>query len=114
MLRRINGVGATAIIVLLLGVMADDAQASAPRAARTVSCQVGDGAGFGYQYLLSLKVTGTSCRTGDKLVRAKGKLAGWRCTGKVLQKDKVQLVARDTCKRTPGSASAVYEYSQLR
>jgi hypothetical protein len=73
-------------------------------------CSVGSGEGYGYTYLTSLQVTGTSCATGVKVVRSKASLKGWRCTRKVLDKSPVQYDARETCRS--GKRQVVYGFTQ--
>jgi len=100
--------------VLGAAILALSASAFASRQTQTAriasACSVGSGEGYGYTYLTELLVKRTSCSTGKSLVRHKGKLHGWHCNKKVLQRDSIQYDARMSCKR--GGRRVTYIYTQ--
>jgi hypothetical protein len=74
------------------------------------ACNVGSGEGYGYAYLTSLSVERTSCATGKSLVRHKGKLPGWHCSRKVLDRSPVQYDARESC--SSGDRRVTYGFTE--
>jgi hypothetical protein len=98
--------GLLAPLAAVAGILA----VSAPAGAAT-KCGVGTGEGEGYTYLLSLTVTKTNCSTGKSLVRHHGKLSGWHCANKVLNRSQIQYDARMTCTASAGRR-VVFEYTQ--
>jgi uncharacterized membrane protein len=90
----------------LLGTTAAVAHQSVARTATT--CGVGNGKGYGYTYLTTLAVHGTSCGAGKSVVKSRGK--GWKCAKKRLNTSPVQYEERQSC--TSGSRSVVWTYSQ--
>jgi hypothetical protein len=102
----------TALAALAGATLAFSAAASASPPIATIAggCGVGTGEGYGYTYLLKLSVKGTSCTTGKKVVRHKGRLSGWHCSKKVLQQDSIQVTAKMTC--NSGRRHVTYTYSQ--
>jgi hypothetical protein len=100
----IGAVGAAALAFV------GSAAAGPPTARTAATCSVGTGEGYGYTYLTSLSVKGTTCATGKTVVRHKGRLQGWRCTKKVLQRSGIQYVARESC--SSGSRRVTYVYTQ--
>jgi hypothetical protein len=102
------GVAGAAAALIALG--ASTGALAHPAAHNAAACSVGSGEGYGYTYLTSLSVSHTTCATGVKLVRHKGKLSGWRCTKKVLDTSPVQYDARMTC--TDHSSRVTYMVTQ--
>lgn len=98
--------------------------AIAPASASASSCKLGSGQGLGPSYVTSLTVSGTSCTSGKRLVRAYyrcRKAAGGvkgRCTKPVLgyrcretrHGIAIQFDARVTC--TAGKRKVVHTYTQ--
>lgn len=95
-----------------------------PASASASSCKLGSGQGLGPSYVTSLTVSGTSCTSGKRLVRAYyrcRKAAGGvkgRCTKPVLgyrcresrHGIAIQFDARVTC--TAGKRKVVHTYTQ--
>jgi hypothetical protein len=104
------------MIVLLTSMgallVASVAFAHTPVAHAASTCGVGNGTGYGYTYLTTLKVTRTSCSTGKNVARHHGHVRGWHCTRKTLNSSPTQVEAKETCKS--GSKSVVWTYSQNR
>jgi hypothetical protein len=96
-MKKVGGwsLGALAVAVGLLGACGS-AAADAPTAMAATGCGYYSGLG-GYAYIESLKVTGTSCRTGRTLVQHRGHLHGWSCSKKVLSHSPTQYIGRETC-----------------
>jgi len=108
---KLGGIVAVGAVVISLGfVVGAAARPRAPVAHAAKACSVGTGEGYGYTYLTSLKVTDTTCTTGKTLVRHKGKLKGWRCTTKILDRSPVQYDARKTC--SDHRKRVVFAYTQ--
>ena len=109
-MKKVGGssLGALAISVGLLGAGGAGA-AEVPTALAATGCGYYFGLG-GYTYVESLKVTGTSCKTGRTLVKHRGNLHGWRCSKKVLSRSPTQYIARETC--VSASKHVVYTFSQ--
>ena len=78
-------IGLLAVLAAAILTLSASAFAS-PQARIASACSVGSGEGYGYAYLTSLSVKRTSCSTGKSLVRHKGRLRGWHCSRKVLQR----------------------------
>jgi hypothetical protein len=85
--------------------------AAASGAGAATNCGVGTGEGEGYTYLLSLTVTKSNCSTGKSLVRHHGKLSGWRCSNKLINRSPFQYEARMTCTASAGRR-VVFTYEQ--
>jgi hypothetical protein len=102
------------LVVLLVSsgtlLIATGALAHSPRAAAAGSCNVGAGKGYGYTYLTSLKVTNTSCTTGQTVAKHHGRVTGWKCSTARLATSPVQYESRVTCKA--GSRQVVWTFSQ--
>jgi hypothetical protein len=87
------------------------AASARPATARTAgSCGVGNGKGYGYSYLTYLWVYKTTCSTGKTVARHHGKLAGWHCKKKTLDRSPVQYDAKVTCSN--GSRQVQWTYTQ--
>jgi hypothetical protein len=102
-------IGLLAVLAAAILTLSASAFAS-PQARIASACSVGSGEGYGYAYLTSLSVKRTSCSTGKSLVRHKGRLRGWHCSRKVLQRSSVQYDARESC--SSGSRRVTYVYAQ--
>ena len=97
--------------------------AAEPVAQAAKSCGVGDGRGYGTSYVTSLSVSGTSCRSGRKVVKAfhacrpgkKGKctrrVLGYSCSEKRFNKLSTTYDSKVSCKK--GSRSVKHTYTQL-
>jgi hypothetical protein len=110
--------------VLLAAVLALPAPAAAapPVAEAARSCGVGDGRGYGTTYVTSLRVSGTSCRSGKRVVRAfhacrpgrRGRcgrrVRGYRCREGQRDRSPVQYDARVTCRN--GGNVVKHRYTQ--
>ncbi|MGO9753380.1 MAG: hypothetical protein ACLP8S_15930 [Solirubrobacteraceae bacterium] len=100
----------------VLGVALLASSASAFASPRTdtariaAACSVGSGRGYGYTYLDKLAVKNTSCATGKNVARHKGRLSGWRCSKKVLDRSPVQYDAQMSC--SSGGRRVNYTYTQ--
>jgi hypothetical protein len=109
--RRFGFVAATVVAsVSLAAATGAGAVAHSPLGQAAASCSVGSGEGYGYTYLTTLTVTRTSCSTGKTLVRHKGRVRGWHCGRKVLDRSSVQYDARETCSK--GRSRVVYNYTE--
>jgi uncharacterized membrane protein len=97
------------LLTAALGVAVAVLLAAGPPAQAAKSCGVGSGRGYGTTKVTSLKVSGTSCRKGRKLVRAfhacrpgkKGKcgqhLLGYSCTESRYHQRKHRYDSRVVC-----------------
>jgi hypothetical protein len=101
---------AAAVLALALSATAGAHPSVQPVARAAATCSVGSGEGDGYTYLETLMVTNTSCSTGKSIVKHKGKVKGWHCSRKVLDKSSIQYDAVETC--TNGRKRVKYEFSQ--
>jgi hypothetical protein len=86
------------------------------------SCKVGDSRSYGTTYVLSINVSGTSCRSGRRLIRAfhacrPGKtghcarVSGYSCSESRYDKIKTQYSGRVTCRN--GSRVVKHTYTQF-
>ena len=64
----------------------------------------------GYSYLTYLWVYRTSCATGLSLAKHHGRVSGWRCRNKVIDKSSFVTDAQMTC--TGGGREVVWKYEQ--
>jgi hypothetical protein len=99
----------TRLLTVALGVALAVLLAAGAPAEAAKSCDVGSGRGYGTTRVTLLKVSGTSCRSGRKLVRAfhacrpgkKGKcgahLLGWSCTESRYHQRKHSYRSRVVC-----------------
>jgi hypothetical protein len=113
------------VLTLTIGLLSGFAQAAAPAQAKACSL-VGKERSLGPSYTLSLRVSGTSCKTGYRVVRAydacrkrNGGKAG-RCHRKVLRFScserrpnsiPTEFDAKVSCRR--GAARVKFSYTQL-
>lgn len=102
--------GAVAVGAALAVLGASAGALAQPAAHVAGGCSVGSGEGYGYTYLTSLTVSHTTCTVGKRLVRKKGKVSGWHCTKKVLDRSPDQYDARETC--TKSSSRVTYTFTQ--
>lgn len=110
-------------LTLLAGAVA--LSTAAPASAATCNIR-GKERKLGPTYVTSLRVSGTSCATGERVVKAfhkcrfanggkdgrcRTRVLRWRCTEKRLNRISTQYDARVTC--TKGSASIKHNYTQF-
>lgn len=115
---------ATAACLATIGVA--PAVGQGPTATAAGTCSVGSGRHMGPTYLLRLSVSGTSCRTGKRVVRAwytcrvhhggadgrcRSRVLGYRCSERRSSVIRTQFDARVTCRR--GSARVTHSYTQF-
>jgi hypothetical protein len=86
-------------LVLVLTALGATSMASAgsPVAHAAGRCSVGSGRGYGYSYLTYLWVSRTSCSNGSYVAKHHGKVRGWRCSKKILDRSSVQYDAKVSC-----------------
>ncbi|HEU4658392.1 MAG TPA: hypothetical protein VFR97_12740 [Capillimicrobium sp.] len=123
-LRAAAIAGALAATVALPSLPA--ASADTPIASAAGACKVGDGRGLGPTYVTSLRVSGTSCATGKKVVRAyyqcrvrnggkrgrcTSKVLGFRCSERRGSSIPTQFDAKVTCRK--GGATVKHAYTQF-
>jgi hypothetical protein len=97
-------------IVLIAAAVAATTSSARPAAHAAGRCNTGSRRNLGYTYVTSLKVSRTSCSNGKKLVKHHGKLAGWHCSRKLLDRSPVQFDARMTCKS--GGRNVTWTFTQ--
>jgi len=93
-----------------------------PTTASAKGCRVGDSRSYGTTYVLSISVSGTSCRAGRKVVRAfhacrKGKsgrcsgVLGYSCSENRFNKSRLSYDSRVTCRK--GGKTVKHKYTQF-
>lgn len=101
MSRTIRRLHPLVLVLLALTPMASAltpmASARSPIAHAAGKCGVGSGRGYGYSYLTYLWVYRTSCANGSYLAKKHGRVSGWRCSKKILDRSPVQYDAKVTC-----------------
>ena len=101
--------------------LAPAAMADAPATA-SKSCSVGNSRSYGTTYVLSIRASGTSCRSARSLIRAfhgcrPGKsgrcsrVSGYRCSESRFNKSSQSYDSRVTCKR--GGNTVKHTYTQF-
>jgi hypothetical protein len=109
---------ACAALALTLAVLAPGAGAHA--AAK--GCSVGDSRSYGTTYVLTINVSGTSCRSGRKVIRAyhacrpgkSGKcpsVKGYSCSERRFNKSKTSYDSKVTCRK--GDKVVKHTYTQF-
>jgi hypothetical protein len=110
------------LLIAALGVAVAVLLAAGPPAQAAKTCSVGNGRGYGTTKVTYLRVSGTSCRSGRKLVKAfhacrpgkKGKcgnhLLGWSCTESRYHQRKHSYRSRVSCAR--GGKRVKHNYTQ--
>jgi hypothetical protein len=109
-----------ALALLTAVLLAPSASASEPVATASKSCSVGNSRGYGTTYVISIKVSGTSCRAGRSLIRAFhdcrpgksgkcGHVKGYSCSEKRF-KGRTQYDSRVTCRK--GGKTVKHTYTQ--
>jgi hypothetical protein len=115
----------TALVVIVATVVAlSSSAAAAPlgSSAAAKKCSVGDSRSYGTTYVLSIRVSGTSCRSGRKLIRAfhrcrPGKAGkcpsvdGYSCSEHRFNKSKTSYDSGVTCHK--GSKVVKHTYTQF-
>jgi hypothetical protein len=110
---------ALAVIVAAVAIPASGASAHAAAAKK---CSVGDSRSYGTTYVLSISVSGTSCRSGRKLIRAfhacrpgkAGKcpsVKGYSCSEHRFNKSKTSYDSKVTCRK--GGKVVKHTYTQF-
>jgi hypothetical protein len=111
-----------ALALLTAVLLAPSASATEPVATASKSCSVGNSRGYGTTYVLSIKVSGTSCRAGRSVIRAfhdcrRGKsgkcghVKGYSCSEKRFDKIRTQYSSRVTCRK--GGKTVKHTYQQF-
>jgi hypothetical protein len=109
-----------ALALLTAVLLAPSAHAAAPVATASKTCSVGDSRSYGTTYVISINVSGTSCRNGRTLIRAfhacrpgkKGKCSsvkGYSCSEKRTY-GRTQYDSRVTCRK--GDKTVKHTYTQ--
>ena len=115
----------TALVVIAATAAAlSSGAAAAPLASSAAAkkCSVGDSRSYGTTYVLSISVSGTSCRNGRKLVRAfhacrpgkSGKcpsVKGYSCSERRFNKSKTSYDSKVTCRN--GGKVVKHLYTQF-
>jgi hypothetical protein len=96
------------VVLALVAVPASSARVPVARAAGT--CSYGSGRSYGYSYLTFLWVHKTSCATGRTVAKHHGRVHGWSCRKKILDRSPVQYDAKVTC--NSGSRQVQWDYTQ--
>jgi hypothetical protein len=107
---------------LLVIAAATIAAASAPAAAAAKTCDVGNTRSYGTTYVIEIGVTGVSCATGKRVIRAfqacrPGKsgrcprVSGYRCSERRFNKSPQSYDSDVTCKR--GAKRVTHTYTQF-
>jgi hypothetical protein len=102
--------------------LAPAVSADAPDAKASKSCGVGDSRSYGTTYVLKISVSGTSCRSGKRLIRAfhdcrpgkSGRCARvkrYDCSESRFDKISTQYSSRVTCRR--GDRVVKHTYQQF-
>jgi hypothetical protein len=111
-----------ALALLTAVLLAPSASATEPVATASKSCSVGNSRGYGTTYVLSIKVSGTSCRAGRSVIRAFhdcrpgksgkcGHVKGYSCSEKRFDKIRTQYSSRVTCRK--GGKTVKHTYQQF-
>jgi hypothetical protein len=101
---------------------APTASADSPSATAAKSCGVGDSRSYNTTYVLSISVSGTSCRAGKRLIRAFhscrpgksgrcGSVRGYSCTESRFDRIRTQYSSRVTCR--DGGKVVKHTYQQF-
>jgi hypothetical protein len=101
--------------------LAPPAVADAPARA-SKACSVGDQRSYGTTYVLSIRASGTSCRSAKRLVRAFhgcrpgksgrcGRVSGYSCSESRFNKSRQSYDARVTCR--DGGKTVKHTYTQF-
>jgi len=112
-MRRLTRILTLLVAIAILAALPATSTADGPRAQASKGCGVGNTRGFGPTYLLSLRVSGTSCRNGRTLVRSyyncrkrnggrKGhcsRTLGYSCSERRFNKSRVSFDASVKCKK---------------
>jgi hypothetical protein len=112
---------ALALLAVAVAALAPGAGAR-PAAAAAKGCSVGDSRSYGTTYVLKISVSGTSCRSGRKLIRAfhacrpgdAGKcpsVKGYSCSEHRFNKVKTSYDSRVTCRK--GGKVVKHTYTQF-
>ncbi len=107
-----------AVIALAALLALASSSAAAPVATASKSCGVGDSRSYGTTYVISINVSGTSCRAGRRLIRAyhacrpgkSGKcpsVKGYSCSER-RTKAATQYDSRVTCRKGDKTVKHVY------
>jgi hypothetical protein len=111
-----------ALLAACAALLAPTASASGPDATAAKGCSVGDSRSYGTTYVLKISVSGTSCRSGKRLIRAfhacrpgkSGRCARvrrYRCSESRFDRISTQYSSRVTCTR--GGRTVKHTYQQF-
>jgi hypothetical protein len=91
--------------------------------AQAKGCDVGNQRSYGTTYVLSIRVSGTSCRAGKRVVRAfhacrpgksgkcRRRVLGYRCSERRFDKIRTQYSSRVSCRK--GGKRVKHTYTQF-
>jgi hypothetical protein len=113
---------ALAVLAATVAVLAPSAGAGPVASAAAKRCGVGDSRSYGTTYVLTIHVSGTSCRSGRKLIRAyhacrpgkAGKcpsVKGYSCSEHRFNKSKTSYDSNVTCRN--GRKTVKHQYTQF-
>jgi hypothetical protein len=118
--RQLRRLAVPALITAVL--VAPAPAAAAPTAEAAKRCDIGTGRGYGTTYVTSIRVSGTSCRRGKRVIRAfhacrpgragrcGRRVLGYRCREGDRDKSPLQYDARVTCRN--GGRVVKHSYTQ--
>jgi hypothetical protein len=109
-------------VLAVCAALAPPALADAPTATASKSCSVGNSRSYGTTYVLSIKASGTSCRSARSVIKAfhgcrpgkSGKcsrVSGYRCSESRFNKSSQSYDSRVTC--TKGGKTVKHTYTQF-
>jgi hypothetical protein len=111
-----------ALLAACAAALTSTASAASPDATAAKGCSVGDSRSYGTTYVLKISVSGTSCRSGKRLIRAfhecrPGKsgrcsrVKRYDCSESRFDRISTQYSSRVTCKR--GDRVVKHTYQQF-
>ena len=120
-MSRIVRRSAPLIVLAACAALAPSAVADAPATA-SKTCSVGDSRSYGTTYVLSIKASGTSCRSARSLIRSFhdcrrgksgkcGRVSGYSCSESRFNKSSQSYDSRVTC--TKGGKTVKHTYTQF-
>jgi hypothetical protein len=115
--RSLAPLAAVAALLALAHAAPADATATA-----ATSCRVGDSRSYGTTYVLSISVSGTSCRAGRSVIRSFhacrpgksgrcGSTKGYSCSERRFNKGRTSYDSRVTCRK--GGKTVKHTYTQF-
>ena len=109
-------------VLIVVALAAPASAAAAPTAEAAKRCDIGAGTGYGTTYVTSIRVSGTSCRSGKRVIKAyhacrpgrsgrcDRRVRGYRCNEGSRDKSPVQYDAKVVCRN--GGNVVTHRYTQ--